>query len=171
MRIYRGHIIDLDLETIDLPNGERMELEIVRHPGGAAVVALDEHGQICLLRQYRHLAGGYVWELPAGKLDGGEPPATAAARELLEEAGLEARQWDPLGHEISSPGVFAEVVHLFLARGLASRTAAPERHELIEVHWRALDDALAMAARGEIVDAKTIIGLFRASALLAGARS
>jgi len=163
MRIYTGRVIDLDVETIELPNGERMDLEIVRHPGGAATVALDGDDRVCLLRQYRHLAGGYVWELPAGKLDGDEPPAQAAARELREEAGLWAGDWQPLGQEISSPGVFAEIVYLFLARGLEAREASPERHELIEVHWRPLATALHMAATGEIVDAKTVIGLFRAA--------
>ncbi|MBT8131829.1 MAG: NUDIX hydrolase, partial [Gammaproteobacteria bacterium] len=73
-KIYSGRIIDLDIESVTLPNGTDLEMEIISHPGGAAVVALNEKGQVCLLHQYRHVAGGYLWELPAGKIDDGEPP-------------------------------------------------------------------------------------------------
>src|SRR6185369_2377931 len=87
--IYRGRLVHLTAEDVELPNGHRMELEIVRHPGASAVAALDADGAVTLLRQYRHAVGGYLWEVPAGKLDAGEEPAACAARELREEAGLD----------------------------------------------------------------------------------
>jgi ADP-ribose pyrophosphatase len=104
---YPGKIIDVYLETVKLPNGRITELEIVRHPGGAAAVALDARGRVCLLRQYRHVAGGWLWELPAGKIDSKEDPLLTARRELEEEAGIRAGRWDSLGDLLSSPGVFA----------------------------------------------------------------
>lgn len=165
--VYRGKIIDLCLEHVTLPNGAQAELEIVRHPGGAAVVALDGDGRVCLLRQYRHAAGGWLWELPAGKLDPGESPLTTAQRELREEAGLRAARWEALGKIISSPGVFTEVVHLFLAREVSSVPANPEAHEVFESHWLPFIEALAWARTGEIIDAKTLAGLFRAQDSLA----
>ena len=100
-RIHEGRAVHLDLERVLLPNGHEVELEIVRHPGGAAVVAVDGGDRVCLLRQYRHAAGGWLWELPAGKLDEGEPPLTTARRELAEEAGVGAAEWTPLGRMIS----------------------------------------------------------------------
>lgn len=160
--VYVGKIIDLGLERVELPNGELVELEIVRHPGGAATVALDEQGRVCLLRQYRHAAGGWLWELPAGKLDAGETPASTARRELTEEAGLAADDWTDLGYLLSSPGILAEVIHLYLARGLR---VVPQDHasdEIIEIHWLPLDQALRWCVDGTITDAKTLIGLFRA---------
>ena len=164
--IYRGKVIDLYQEKVTLPNGAVAELEIVRHPGGAAVVALDREKHLCLLRQYRYASGGWLWELPAGKLDSGEPPLTAAQRELEEEAGLTARHWEPLGSIISSPGVFTEIVHLFMARDLTSVPTKTEEHELIEVHWVPFSEALAQAHAGETSDAKTLIGIFRAQKVL-----
>ena len=164
--VYRGKIIDLCLEKVALPNGALAELEIVHHPGGAAVVALDREGRVCLLRQFRHAAGGWLWELPAGKLDPGEPPLTTAQRELQEEAGVQAARWEPLGKIVSSPGVFTEVVYLFLARDLGAVPAAAEEHEVFEVHWVTFEDALARARNGEIMDAKTLAGLFRAAAIV-----
>ncbi len=164
--IYRGKIIDLYQEKVTLPNGALAELEIVRHPGGAAVVALDHEKRLCLLRQYRYATGGWLWELPAGKLDSGELPLTTAQRELEEEAGLTARHWEPLGSIISSPGVFTEVVHLFLARDLSRVPTNTEEHELIEIHWIPFTEALAQAYAGEISDAKTLIGIFRAQKAL-----
>jgi ADP-ribose pyrophosphatase len=160
--IFRGRVIDLALERVTLPNGRETELEIVRHPGGAAAVALDAQGKVCLLRQFRHAAGGWLWELPAGKLDPGEAPLATAQRELQEEAGLLAADWHSLGRMVSSPGVFTEVIHLYLARGLTQVASATEEHELIEVHWLPFDRALAMARDGEITDAKSVVGLFRA---------
>ena len=160
--VYRGKIINLLLEHVTLPNGAVAELEIVQHPGGAAVVALDSEERVCLLRQFRHAAGGWLWELPAGKLDQGEPPFTTAQRELQEEAGLHAARWEPLGKIISSPGVFTEVVHLFLARDLSATPAKAEAHEVFEVHWIPFTEALTRAQTGEITDAKTLAGLFRA---------
>ncbi len=163
-KLYSGKVVSLTLEQVTLPNGEEIELEIVRHPGGAAVVALDDAGRVCLLRQYRHAAGGWLWELPAGKLDTGEPPEATARRELAEEAGVAARDWRGLGKVVSSPGVFTEVVHLYLARRLAPAAAAREHGEVFETHWVPLEEAVARALSGEITDGKTVIGLLRAAA-------
>jgi 8-oxo-dGTP pyrophosphatase MutT (NUDIX family) len=161
-RVYAGRVVTLDVEVVSLPDGEEVELEIVRHPGGAAVVALDAEGRVCLLRHYRHAAGGWLWELPAGKLDGGEAPLLTARRELAEEAGVSAGLWTGLGTVISSPGVFTEIVHLYLARGLSPAVAAPEPGELFEVTCTPLGDACRRALEGDITDSKTVIGLLRA---------
>jgi ADP-ribose pyrophosphatase len=159
---YHGKIINLYRENATLPNGSRAEYEIVEHPGGAAVVALDEQHRICLLRQYRHVMHGWMWEIPAGKLDMEEPPLSTAKRELEEEAGLRATHWTSLGKMVSSPGVFTEVVYLYLARNLEHVPVCMEANELIEVHWIPFQKALTMASADEITDAKSLIGLFRA---------
>src|ERR1044071_6203458 len=99
---FRGRVITVTVDDVILPNGHRAQLELVHHPGGAAVVAIDETGRVCLLRQYRHAAGDWIWELPAGKLEPGEPPLGTAQRELIEEAGLHAREWASLGRLLSS---------------------------------------------------------------------
>lgn len=164
--VFEGRIIRLAIETVRLPNGAVADLEIVHHPGGAAVVAVDAEQRVCLLRQYRHAAGGWLWELPAGKLDGNEAPLVCAQRELQEEAGQQAGDWQPLGRIVSSPGVFTEVVHLFLARGLAAVPDGVEVHEVFEVHWIPWAEAWRRAQRGEIDDAKTLAGLLRAAAWL-----
>ena len=164
--LYQGKVVDLGLERVRLPTGQDVELEVVRHPGGAAAVAVDDRGRVCLLRQYRHVAGGWLWELPAGKIDPGEGPGATAERELAEEAGVFAASWDALGRVHSSPGVFSEVIHLYLARGLSEVDLGHEADEVIEVHWLPLSDALAWCADGTITDAKTLIGLYRADALL-----
>jgi len=158
--VFTGRVLTLNLERVRLPNGRVAELEIAHHPGGAAVVALDDEGRVCLLRQYRHAAGGWLTELPAGKLDGGEPPLECAQRELAEEAGVTARHWDKLGECFSSPGVLTEVLHLFLAMDLTPVDARPEEHEVFETSWIPLDEAVELAARGQLHDAKSLIGLF-----------
>ena len=165
---FSGRVIRVTTDEVRLPNGHRARLEVVHHPGGAATVALDERRRICLLRQYRYVADGWLWELPAGKLEPNEPPRAAAERELAEEAGVSARSWQSLGTVLSSPGVFSERLHLFLARGIAPAAAAHERSEIIEVHWVALDEACTWALDGTIADCKTAIGLLRARAALAG---
>lgn len=164
--VFQGRIIRLTIETVELPNGAQAELEIVHHPGGAAVVALDTERRVCLLRQYRHAIGGWLWELPAGKLDPGEAPRTTAERELVEEAGVRAATWQELGRTISSPGIFTEVIHLYLAQDLTPVPAAAEEHEVFEVHWLPWKEALRMASDGEIEDAKTLAGLLRAQVWL-----
>lgn len=160
--VFQGRVITVNVEQVPLPNGETARYEIVHHPGGAAIVALDATGRVCLLRQFRPAAQGWVWELPAGRLEPGEPPADTASRELIEEAGCEAGQWDSLGSILSSPGVFAETIHLYLARELRPVASQHERHEVIEVHWLPLEQAVQQALNGDIRDGKTIVGLLRA---------
>jgi ADP-ribose pyrophosphatase len=125
---------------------------------------VDGDSQVCLLRQYRHAAGGWIWELPAGLIEPEEPPRATAERELLEEAGVRAARWEPLGKMYSSPGFCTEQLHLYLARDLTIDESFTAREdEVIEVHWTPFDEALEMAASGKIQDAKTVVTLFRAS--------
>jgi 8-oxo-dGTP pyrophosphatase MutT (NUDIX family) len=164
--VYRGRVIVVNVETVRLPNGHVTDLEIIHHPGGAAIAAIDAQQRVCLIRQYRHAAGGWIWELPAGKLEPQEPPLETARRELLEEAGATAQKWGSLGVFVSSPGVFTEIVHLYLAQGLQLGRLNHEPGELIEVHWIDLQDACARALNGDIDDGKTALGLLRAHAAL-----
>jgi 8-oxo-dGTP pyrophosphatase MutT (NUDIX family) len=163
--VFQGHVIKVNVEQVLLPSGETARYEIVYHPGGAAIVAVDAEGRVCLLRQYRPAAGGWIWELPAGRLEPGEPPQDTARRELVEEAGCEASRWESLGSILSSPGVFAEIIHLYLARDLVAVQIQHERHEVIEVHWLPLEEAVEQALSGQIRDGKSIIGLLRAQRL------
>ena len=176
---FRGRVITVTVDEVVLPNGHRESLELVHHPGGAAAVAIDAEERVCLLRQYRHAAGDWVWELPAGKLEPNEPPLETARRELIEEAGVRAGHWENLGLYLSSPGVFNEVLHLFLATGLEAAASAPEASEVFEVHWKPLAQACGWALDGTIHDGKTSVGLLRAAhlrqtirdAVLSGSRS
>lgn len=162
IRAYRGRVIDVDLDEVRLPNGHEATLEIIRHPGGAAIVALNARDEVCLLRQYRHAAGGWLWELPAGKRDSGEAARLTAERELREEAGCLAARWESLGNYIASPGVFTEVVELFLARDLGTVDSAPEAAEVFELRWVPLAEACERALSGEIADGKSALALLRA---------
>lgn len=161
--VHTGKVLTLNLERVTLPNGRVAELEIAHHPGGATIVAVDAQNRVCLLRQFRHAAAGWVWELPAGKIDNREPPLETARRELEEEAGATAASWQSLGDYLSSPGVFTEVVHLFLATGLTRFPPRPEEHEVFEVHWLPFRDVLRMAHSGELRDGKSLVAVFRAS--------
>lgn len=160
--VFRGRVTRLSVDTVELPNGHRADLEILHHPGGAAMVALDAQRRVCLLHQYRHAVGGYIWELPAGRLEPGEPPLETARRELAEEAGVAAERITPLGASVSSPGVFTERIHLFLATGLQAVPSAREAAEVFEVHWIPLDEAVRRCLDGDIDDSKTVVGLLRA---------
>src|SRR5580658_2609774 len=124
--VFRGRVITVNVETVRLPDGHVTDLEVIHHPGGAAIVAIDKEGRVCLIRQFRHVAGGWIWELPAGKLEPQEPPEATARRELVEEAGASAHCWTSLGPYVSSPGVFTEIVHRYLAQGLESANMSHE---------------------------------------------
>ena len=139
---------------------------MIRHPGAAAIVALDESGQIAMLHQYRHAVGGYLWEIPAGCRNAGETPLQCANRELAEEAGLSARRWDHLGTIVTIPSFCDERIDLYLARDLGAATGTPDLDEVIRVQKMPFADAMKMVRNGEIIDAKTIAGLYRARDLL-----
>ncbi|MEM9384769.1 MAG: NUDIX hydrolase [Pseudomonadota bacterium] len=160
---FEGAIVKVVLEDAQMPDGQVIPFEVVHHPGGAGVVALDDQERVCLVRQYRPVADAWLWEVPAGKLEHGDPDRTARL-ELAEETGLRARHWQSLGAVHSSPGIFTEVIHLYLARDLEQGERHPEPGEVMEVHWLALEDAVERALHGEISDAKTVIALLRAHA-------
>jgi ADP-ribose pyrophosphatase len=162
-QVYRGRVVDFGVEEVRLPNGVEVELEVVRHPGAAAVVAIDEQRRVVLIHQFRHAGGGFLWEIPAGILHPGEEPVACAGRELAEEVGLAAGRLELLGAMLPTPGYSDEHIHLFLGRELTSAPMAREDDEVIQSVQRfALADALAMVRRGEIPDAKTALALLLA---------
>lgn len=162
--VFKGKIVQVSTRTIKLPNDYQLELEVVEHPGGAAIVALNGQGEICLLKQYRAVFDEWFWELPAGKRDNEEPPLETAKRELLEEAGVEANQWRDLGSIASSPGVFTERVYLYLATELSIGKPETGEDELIsERQWMTLEQACQWAYEGIINDAKSVIAILRAA--------
>lgn len=169
-RIYEGSpILSLEVHDVRFPNGAERRLEVIHHPGAAAVVPVDEQGRVVLLRQLRYAAGrATLWEIPAGKRGPGEAPEACARRELEEETGLTARELTPLVPIWMTPGFCDERIHLFLAEGLMPGRLAHEEDEVIEVHRLPLDEALRMIARGEVTDAKTICGLACAALRLRG---
>lgn len=158
--VYRGRIVHLTVEDVTLPNGHVTSLEIVRHPGAAAVATLDGDACVTLLRQYRHAADGWLWEVPAGKLDPGEAPIACAARELEEEAGLSAGKLEHVGSIVTCPGFCDEVIHLFIATELSAVPTRLGADEVIDTVERIpLRKALDRVRAGEIRDAKTIAAL------------
>lgn len=164
--IYQGKALILNREWASFPDGREGELEIVRHPGGAAVAAINERAEVCLIRQFRYAVGGWIWELPAGRREAGEDPQRTAQRELAEEVGLQAQHWQSLGELLPSPGIFDERIFLYLAQGLTQVPHSHDELEYIEVHWLTLKQAVDLAINGEITDAKTLAGLVRAKALM-----
>jgi ADP-ribose pyrophosphatase len=160
--IYRGRVLDLDVDTIRLPNDEVLDLEIVRHRGAAAVVPVDAEGTVWMVRQYRYATGGFLLEIPAGKLDGGEAPDTCARRELEEEVGRRAGTLVPLGFIWTTPGFTDERIWLYLATDLDAAEQRLERDEWLTVERRPLEEALRLAENGTIADAKSVCALLRA---------
>lgn len=164
--LFKGLVVEI--EQMDVLIGEQgwYTYQVVRHPGGAAVLPLHEDGSITLIRQLRPAIGDFLLEIPAGRLSPGEDPKECAARELIEETGLLAESVAPLGIVHPSPGVMDEVVHLYLATGLSQGDAKPEEYEEIDCVRLPLQDALNRAANGEITDGKTIAALMRAERLI-----
>ena len=161
--LHRGRVGTWVSEEVLLPNGNRIALETLLHPGASAVLPFVAPERVILLRQFRHASGGYLWEAPAGKLEPGEAPERCAARELEEETGFRAGRLVPCGAIFTAPGFTDERIHLFEAHDLERGQVAHERAEVIEVHEFPFEGALEMIDSGEIVDAKTIAVLFHAA--------
>jgi len=174
-QVFRGRVLDLNVEHVLYPDGSEGRLEIVRHRGAAAALPLYRPGEwsggpdaaVILIRQHRHATGGYLWELPAGKLDEGESPVSCASRELEEETGVRAEDLRHLTTIWTTPGFTDERIHLFLATGLRPGVEALEAHEFIERHEMPLQEAVERVRSGEIDDAKTMIALLLADRLQA----
>lgn len=169
--IHEGKVLDLSVDRVRLPNGREADLEMVHHRGAAAVLPLLPDGRVLLLRQFRYPTGGWLLEVPAGKLDPEEEPVPCARRELEEETGwrlAEDGELVPLGWIWTSPGFTDEKIWLYLARGLEEGTRDREDHEVMELEVLDLDEAVEKARRGEIHDAKTVCALLRVTALETG---
>ncbi len=172
-RAYTGKVISLDVDTVRFPDGSIGEIEMVRHPGASAIVPFlsDPNGgdpQVLLIRQYRYAAEGYLYEIPAGRLDPGENPRDCALRELREETGCSAERVDQVFTMYTTPGFTDEKIHLFMATGLVAGETKHEADEFLELQPMLLSRALQMVEAGEIQDAKTALGLLFAAGFRAG---
>lgn len=159
--IYHGRILDLARETHQMPNKKESNFEIVQHPGGAAALPVLPDGRLLLIRQFRPAAQGYIYEIPAGRLEPGEDATICVTRELGEEVGYQPQHLESLGYVYSSIGFCTEKIYLFIARELQQTQTALEPDEFIEPHIVTLEDALNMISSGFIDDAKTQIALLR----------
>jgi ADP-ribose pyrophosphatase len=171
--VYTGRVLNLDIDTVRFPNGTTGELEMIRHPGASAVVPFlsDPAGddpQVMLIRQYRYAAEGYLYEVPAGRLDANEAPEQCARRELREETGCEAERVEHLVTIYTTPGFTDEKIHLFMAVGITRGEASREADEFIEVETMLLSRALSLVERGGIQDAKTALALLYSAGFRAG---
>jgi ADP-ribose pyrophosphatase len=157
--VYRGPVFWVTTDDVQEPGGVRAHRDVIHHTGSVVILAVDESlstPRVLLERQYRHAANGYLWELPAGRIDPGENALHAAKRELLEETGYTAKSWRRILHFYASPGFVAETMSVFLATGLKAGPAHPEADEVIQKRLVPLATALRMVLRGTIRDAKTI---------------
>ena len=157
--IYKGTVVTLNIDTVRLPNGHIIDLEVIRHPGASAMVPLKEDGTVILIRQFRHAANGFIYEIPAGKLHAQEDPLDCAARELEEEIGYKAARFELLSSIFTAPGFADEVIHIYLATGLTIGTQNLDQDEVLEVVEMPLHEAILRIEDGTIRDGKTIVGL------------
>lgn len=157
--IYTGKVITLNVDTVQLPNGVTVDLETIRHPGAAAVVPVKDDGTVVLIRQFRHAAGGFIYEIPAGKLASGEDPLHCASRELEEEVGYRASTFELLSSIFTAPGFADEVIHVYKATGLTKGRQHLDRDEVLDVVEMPLSEAITKIEDGTIRDGKTIVGL------------
>lgn len=172
-RVYSGRVINLDVDVVEFPNGTTGELELFRHPGASAVVPFlsdpqGEDPQILLIKQYRYAADGFLYEIPAGRLDPGEEPEACARRELREETGCTAKTMQHLYTMYTTPGFTDEKIHIFLATDLEQGEAAREADEFLTVDAVRLSRALELVKSGELKDGKTAIGILYAAGFVAG---
>ncbi len=157
--IYTGKVVTLNVDTVQLPNGVTIDLETIRHPGAAAVVPMKDDGTVVLIRQFRHAAGGFIYEIPAGKLSPGEDPLHCAARELEEEVGYRAASFELLSSIFTAPGFADEVIHVYKATGLIQGRQHLDHDEVLEIVEMPLSAAMGKIVDGTIRDGKTIVGL------------
>ncbi len=157
--IYKGKIIELSVETVTLPNGAMADVELITHPGAAAVVPFKDDRTVIMIRQYRHAVGGYIYEIPAGKLQPGEDPRDCAKREVEEEIGYKVGTLEPLVSFLTTPGFTNEIIHIFSGKDLTPGTQNLGADEVLEIIELPLARTMDLIKDGTINDAKTIIGL------------
>ena len=165
-RVYEGKLVKVNRLEVTLPDGKRAVREAVRHPGASAIVPVDGEGNVTLVRQYRAPIADVLLEIPAGKLDAGEDPATGALRELREEVGVVPGDFQPMGSFIAAPGCYGEILHLYLARDLKEVGQDLDPDEFLNVSRIPFDEMVRRCMNGEIQDAKTIIAVLKAKELL-----
>lgn len=163
---YEGIIVDVSVDMVKLPNDAISLREVVHHPGGVCVAAVDEEEMVTMVRQFRYPLAEHLLELPAGKLEKGEEPLPAAKRELSEETGLEAENWVDLGFIYTSAGFSTERLYIYLAMGLTQGQAHPDPNEFLDVEKIPLSRLLEMADNGQIHDAKTVAGILKTARYL-----
>lgn len=163
-RIFSGRLFNVEVCDVRLPDGNTQQREVVRHPGATALVALDGEGRVLLVRQFRIASGQVMSEIPAGTLNPEESPESCAIRELQEETGFKPGRIEAMGGFFVAPGYTTEYIHLFLATDLTESRLAGDADEFIQVDHIPLPEVLAMIERGDIADAKTIVGVLRYAA-------
>ena len=166
--VHQGKVFTLVRENVTLENGTTTDVEFIEHPGAAAIIPMLSDTRVVLLKQYRHALKNYIWEIPAGTLDPQEEIIDCARRELTEETGFSAAQWHRLGEITPVPGYSDERIHIFLAADLQPAGRHLDADEVIEVKEVDFFKALEMIGNGQIQDAKSIAGLFLASAWIEG---
>lgn len=160
--VYRGPVFWVTADQVLEPSGVEVRRDIVRHTGSVVIMAVDDAGpepRVLLVRQYRHAAQQYLWELCAGRIDEGESELVAAKRELLEETGYSAKRWKRIFNFYATPGFVAETMSIYLAQDLRAGAAQPEEDEVIDLKFFPLSRAVQAVMRGVIKDAKTIAGV------------
>ena len=163
--VYKGRVLRLRVDTVALPNGKTSLREVVEHPGGVGILALDENGCVPMVTQYRYAFSRTLLEIPAGKREPGEEPFVTARRELREETGAIAESWTPLGSLIASPGCYDEVLYLYLAQDLHYGATDPDEDEFLAVERMPLDQLARLCLEGEVTDAKTVCAVLKAKLL------
>ena len=164
--VYEGVIVNVRRDKARLMDGRITDREVVEHPGGVAVFAMDDQGRVALVRQYRYPYAKVLLEVPAGKLEYGEDHFEAAKRELSEEIGAEAREWIPMGEMLPTPGFCDELQPVYLARGLTFGQMHPDEDEFLERVKMPLSEAVEMAIDGRLEDSKTVASILRAAGRL-----
>jgi ADP-ribose pyrophosphatase len=166
--IWQGRFLDVRRDTVALPNGHHATREYIVHPGAVMVVPIADDGRLVMERQFRHPMGRVMLEFPAGKIDPGEAPFTCAVRELAEETGLRAREWARAGILHNAIAYSTEGIEIWFARGLEAGAAKLDAEEFLEMVLHTESEIDAMAARGDVTDAKTLIGLLWLQKVRAG---